>query len=219
VDPRFYVRSKDFFFEGKVFSVIMNETAGETTGHPTDYNTSKSINAVKYKDSMVYTNARRFVVVRQKREYCFACPIYTYSGRGTTKPGVQASEHGIAYSYGCQPTLLPGEFGITKASLTVVMTEGERDLEAASRIYYGIHHPIQYNVKVKDVGYVLPEQIPVLIANWKAEDLGTEQSSTVTATAEIPQERLDRRAGEITASWVQNKGRGGGKARDDQEVP
>jgi hypothetical protein len=195
IDPSFYVRSKPFFHEGKVFSVIMNETAGSTAATPyaTDYNTSRSINAVKYQDNWVHTNVRRFVVVRQKREFCFACPIYTYSGRGTTKHGVQASEHGIAYSSGSQPTLLPGEFGITKVSLPVIMTPGERFLDTASRIYYGIHHPIQYNVKVKDVGHVVPELVYKLIDNWKEEDGGTQQSQTVTAHAEVPQERLEGR--------------------------
>jgi hypothetical protein len=188
VDPSFYVRSKSFFYEGKVFSVIMNETAGTTataSHRATDYNTSMSF--VKYQDNMVYTNVRRFVVVRQKREFCLACPIYTYSGRATTKPGVQASEHGIAYSWGSQPTLLLGEFGITKPSLTVVMAEGEKVLDKASRIYYGIHHPVQYNVKVKDIGHVVPGQVHLLISNWKAEDGETKQSGEVTANAEAPQ--------------------------------
>jgi hypothetical protein len=171
----------------------MNETAGSTaaTPHATDYNTS--ISAVKYQDNLVYTNVRRFVVVRQKREFCFACPIFTYSGRGTTKHGVQASEHGIAYSWGSQAALLPGEYGITKPSLAVVMTEGEKVLDRASRIYYGIHHPIQYNVKVKDVGYVVPDQVHSLILNWKAEDGETKQSGKVTANAEVPQGGYQRR--------------------------
>jgi hypothetical protein len=121
----------------------------------------------------------------------FFSPIYTYSGRGTTKHGVEASEHGIAYSWGNQATLLPGETGITKPSLQVVMTEGERDLDRASRIYYGIHHPIQYNVKVKDVGYVVPDQVPILIENWKKEDGETKQSGKVTASAEMPQKLLE----------------------------
>jgi hypothetical protein len=71
------------------------------------------------------------------------------------------------------------------------MTEGERDLDRASRIYYGIHHPIQYNVKVKDVGYVVPNQVHTLIQNWKEEDGETKQSGKVTANAEMPQELLE----------------------------
>jgi hypothetical protein len=53
---------------------MMNETAGSTRKTPSavDYNTSTSINQVKYLDNFVYTNVRRFVVVRQKHEFCFA---------------------------------------------------------------------------------------------------------------------------------------------------
>jgi hypothetical protein len=118
-------------------------------------------------------------------------PIYTYSGRGTTKHGVQASDHGIVYSYGTQATLLPGEFGITKPSLQVVMAQGEKDLHVASRIYYGIHHPIQYNVKVKDIGYVVPDQVHILIANWKDDGTGAEQLRQAITQAEMPQKLLE----------------------------
>jgi hypothetical protein len=105
-------------------------------------------------------------------------PIYTYSGRATTKPGVRAAEHGIVYSWGGRAELLPGEVGITKTPLPVVMSESHTRLDKASRIYYGIHHPIQYNNKVKDVGYVPGECIPSLIGNWKAQnELGTEQGT------------------------------------------
>lgn len=53
----------------------MNETAGVTAqsgSRAMDYNSSVSINRVKYMDNFVYTNVRRFVVVRQKREFCYA---------------------------------------------------------------------------------------------------------------------------------------------------
>jgi hypothetical protein len=172
----------------------MNETAGSAsrTPHAVDYNTSHSFNAVKYEDNIVYTNVRRFVVVRTKREFCFACPIFTYMGRATTKPGVKANEHGIVYSYGQKPQLLPHEGGITKPSLPVIMSDNNSILDKASRIYYGIHHPIQYNVKVKDIGYVLQQLIPTLIGNWREEDENdTQQESADTQAAEDSDESDD----------------------------
>jgi hypothetical protein len=188
VDPSFFVRSKSFFPEGKVFAVIMNETAGSTARMPkdnvVDYTTA-SISAVKYRDNFVHTNVRRFVVVRQKREFCFACPIFTYRGRATTKPGVQAKEHGVIYSEGQSPQLIQGETGITKASIGVVMAHSQTNLDVASRVYYGIHHPIQYNVKVKEIGQVVQSHLPTLIGNWKEEDdAETQQENMVTAAAE-----------------------------------
>jgi hypothetical protein len=183
----YYVRDRKFFVEGKVFAVIFSETAGSTAA--TSYNSSISnMTEARFSGHFVYTQSRRFVVVRSKREFCFACPIFTYSKRATLKRGVRAEEHGIAYSNGQEPKLLKGEKGIKKPSLAVAMAPGEQNLHIASRIYYGIHHPIQYNVKVKDIGQVIPHHVPALIGNWKAEDEGeTRQAPEVTAAAEEPE--------------------------------
>jgi hypothetical protein len=97
-------------------------------------------------------------------------PIFTYGNRGTTKRGVRAEEHGIIYSWGNTPQLVQGESGITKQSIGVQMSDGVPDLHISSRVYYGLHHPIQYNVKVKDIGQVLASHVPALIGNWKSED-------------------------------------------------
>ncbi|KAH7409820.1 hypothetical protein DE146DRAFT_327526 [Phaeosphaeria sp. MPI-PUGE-AT-0046c] len=171
---------------------MFNETAGETA---TAYN--KSISEVRFSGNRVYTSARRFVVVRVKREFCYACPIFTYSNRATTKDGVRPEEHGVVYSYGREAKLVDDERGIVKPSIAVEMASGEPPLHVASRIYYGIHHPVQYNVKVKHIGQVIDNHLPALIGNWKAEDNGeTKQAADVTASAddddlpEIPEERL-----------------------------
>ncbi|EDU42931.1 conserved hypothetical protein [Pyrenophora tritici-repentis Pt-1C-BFP] len=100
---------------------------------------------------MVHAQIRRFIVVQQKREFCYALPIFTYNKQGTKKPGVVPSEHAIAYSYGYEPILLPGEARLEKDPICIVSNDSE-PLSTASRIYFGIHHPIQYNVKVKDLG-------------------------------------------------------------------
>lgn len=67
------------------------------------------------------------------------------------------------------------------------MSEGVGNLHVASRIYLGIHHPIQYNNKVKDIGYVPRDVVPILIGIWKAE-IDTDQAPEVTEHAEIPDE-------------------------------
>jgi hypothetical protein len=187
----YFVRDRKFFQEGKVFAVIFTEPAGSTA---TSYN--NCLSEARFQDNLVFTQVRRFVVVRRKREFCFACPIFTYSGRATLKRGVRAAEHGIAYSEHQKPRLLSGETGIIKSSLAVSMAQGEPILDIASRIYYGIHHPIQYNVKVKDIGQVLPGHLPALISNWKAEDDSeTRQAAEVTLAAEEPELPLVREEG------------------------
>jgi hypothetical protein len=83
---------------------------------------------------------------------------------------VRPDEHAIAYSYGYSPQLVPGELELRKHPIGVVMHDGERMLSVASRIYFGIHHPIQYNVKVKDLGYVHPEYMATFLGYWKMEN-------------------------------------------------
>jgi hypothetical protein len=197
LDPSYFVRDKSFFYEGRVLSIILSENAGSHASarartKVTDYTTSSLINEVRFKNNFIYTTVRRFVVVRQKREFCFACPIFTYSGRACTKQGVRPAEHGIIHTWGRKAQLLPGERGISKASLSVVMANNEPPLDKASRIYYGIHHPIQYNVKVKEIGYIPRDQVPILIGQWRQEDdKETEQSSEVTQYADTPLAEVD----------------------------
>ncbi|OAK95405.1 hypothetical protein IQ06DRAFT_59089 [Phaeosphaeriaceae sp. SRC1lsM3a] len=172
MSPAYLVRPRQFFHEGKVFAVIMNETAGATASRPTIYASdhhNSNINAVRYSDNLVFTAVRRFVVVRPRKEFCYACPIFTYGNRATTKPGLQPSAHGIVYTWGSSPQTLPGETNDLKSSVPVVMKAGEMPLAATSRVYYGILHPIQYNVKVKDIGYVPGDNVPALMSNWRDE--------------------------------------------------
>lgn len=191
IDVSFYVRSRSFFTVGRVFAVMWNETASETanvTVPPVDYTTSSVINRVRYRDNFVYTNVRRFVVVKAKTEFCFACPIFTYSNRGTTKRGVRPEEHAIVFTSGYEPQLVQGETGITKPSISVVQEEGSPPLNIASRIYFGIHHPVQYNVRVKDIGHVPQEQVSTLVGIWREEDdKDSGQSQDVTDNAERPE--------------------------------
>lgn len=159
-----------------------------------DYNTNLS--KVKYNE-YVHTQVRRFIVTKRKREFCFAVyvpqllssaftwlmsysPIFTYGNRGTTKRGVVADEHAIAYSLGTHPQLLLGEAPLAKAPIPIIMDEGATLLAAASRIYFAIHHPIQYNVKVKSLGYIHPDWLPTFLGYWNQENYDSRQDLDVT---------------------------------------
>lgn len=168
LDPAYYVRPENYFQEGRLFAVLFTEAAGmqSTLNAVTDYNTA--ISRVRYNE-LAHTQVRRFIVVRRKRGFCFAVPIFTYSNQGTKKPGVVPDEHSIAFAYGQEPRLLPGEQPLSKSAICIVMNEGE-GLVRASRIFFGIHHPIQYNVKVKDLGYVHPDYMPAFLGYWNQEN-------------------------------------------------
>jgi hypothetical protein len=68
----------------------------------------------------------------------------------------------------------------------MVMAEGQARLPIASRIYFGIQHPVQYNVKVKDLGYVREDCVATLLGYWHMEhgvygDLAPSIASTPSA--------------------------------------
>jgi hypothetical protein len=96
-------------------------------------------------------------------------PVFTYGGQATTKPGVRASEHAIVYTSGYAPTAQPAETGMTKDPIPVDAPNNVAVLSAHSRINFGIHQPIQYNVKVKDLGMVPRNYIQNLVGYWQEE--------------------------------------------------
>ena len=64
------------------------------------------------------------------------------------------------------------------------MTKSEKPLAIASRVCFGIHYPVQYNVKVKDLGSVHQDWLPILLGYWRsANNVKTQQSSNETNVA------------------------------------
>jgi hypothetical protein len=72
-------------------------------------------------------------------------------------------DHGVIHTTPTAPYLLPGE-ALTKYSIQVQSTEGEQ-LEPASRVNYGKAYVVEHNVKVLDVGMVIPSH-QYLIAQY-----------------------------------------------------
>ncbi|KAI4633817.1 uncharacterized protein J4E87_000983 [Alternaria ethzedia] len=179
--------------------VLFTEPAGANalTGlNPmADYNTSLSM--VKYNE-YVDTQIRRFIVTKRKREFFFAVPIFTYYGQATTKHGVAADEHAIAYSFGQQPQLVHGEAPLRKSPIPIVMEENNKALAYASRIFFAVHHPIQYNVKVKNLGHVHPDYLPTFLGYWNQENSDSRQDIDITAD----QGRVDEVQGHETQDPV-----------------
>ncbi|KAH3953826.1 hypothetical protein HBH53_028300 [Parastagonospora nodorum] len=184
LDSSYYVRNRSFFQEGRLFSVLFNEPVnanGMRSNGVTDYNSALSYVML---GGVAHTQVRRFIVVRNRKAFCYAVPIFTYHGQGTLKSGVVPQEHAIAYSYGTTPQLLPAEEPLSKGPICIVTNEGEKSLSQASRIFFGIHHPIQYNVKVKDLGYVHPNEVPRFLGYWTMEhNMETHQAQEVTMEA------------------------------------
>ena len=174
------IRPSDFYTVGKVFSTLFTEPYS---------NTSKNSNSPKVTTVIfgerVYTQIMRFVVVQRGKGICYACPILTYDGRGTLKPGCNPEEHSIAYMQGTEPVAITGEKGIVKMPIEIIpLAKNTEPLDSASRIRFGRGQVIQYsNAKVKEIGHVADSHIQRLIAYWREEICGEHNQ----------QERIDMR--------------------------
>ncbi|KAF3053008.1 hypothetical protein E8E11_010719 [Didymella keratinophila] len=122
----------------------------------------------------VYTQIRRFVVVSVRKNFVHACAISTYKGCGTLKNGCDPREHAVVYNTGINPEscYLDGEKdkGLYKEPIQVRPADQSSDLQPTSRIRFGKIYSIEWNVKVKDIGRVVAEDLSALKANYHEEN-------------------------------------------------
>ena len=95
-------------------------------------------------------------------------PITTYSGRATTKPGVDQSAHTIVYTDKKPPEKLEGEKRMNKDPLRITPRSPDEKLDPLSRINLGKVQPIQHNWKVREIGKVEEKCLPKLVKYYKA---------------------------------------------------
>lgn len=100
--------------------------------------------------------------------------ISTYSERGTLKPGCNPREHAVIYNKGIDPETcyLEGERenGLCKEPIEVDAGNSGSYLKPRSRIRFGKAYSIEWNVKVKDIGKVVPRDMSKLLAYYEEED-------------------------------------------------
>jgi hypothetical protein len=99
-------------------------------------------------------------------------PITTYSGRGTTKQGCRPSEHAIVYFSGTTPRYVEGEYGngMTTDPIEIVPADRNATMDPASRLRFGKTFPVEWNVKVKEIGRVASHDMAKMIQYWQEED-------------------------------------------------
>ncbi|KAI1608380.1 hypothetical protein EDD36DRAFT_97255 [Exophiala viscosa] len=154
LDPSYEERQAWFFTKGRIFAMIWHENLGSHHGK-TSTASDKHV-SIGFSGEMVYSNIRRMVVVRQRQGYCVVVPILSYGEKGVKKamPRSEKQAHAIIYKNGHSiPTSLPGEPEFTKRPIAADMRRGET-LWPSSRIHFGKHHTVEYNVKVKDIGNI-----------------------------------------------------------------
>lgn len=145
--------------------MLYSEAASENMARG---NENDAVTIIRFGES-VYSQIRRFVVVSVRHGFVKACGISTYSGRGTLKPGCKPKEHAAVYLSGSYPVTFQGE-ELTKEPIEIQPADSSVRITAASRVRFGKTYPIEWNVKVKDIGRVIPEHISKLITYWRMED-------------------------------------------------
>ncbi|GAB7325640.1 hypothetical protein MBLNU13_g09620t1 [Cladosporium sp. NU13] len=163
LDPGFKVRKDNFFTVGRVFRVLWTEPAGSAPG--SQIVSSGEIYPIAFGER-AFSKIRTFVVVRAAAMYSTCVPIYTYSGRGDVKPGIDSREHCAVYAGGTPPVNRGTSLGLLP-SIRVDPDDRRAILETASLINFGRVYTIEHNVKVKAFGIVNRSDLPALLRNYQ----------------------------------------------------
>ena len=162
-------RPREFFQRGRVFSTLWSESAGKistsTSRHPEA--------SVSSYNEQAYARIRRFIVIREGANYCYALPITTYGGRGVAKHGVNKSDHCIVYTGQTAPSAIwdehprPGESGMRPIAIRVDPDSSAEELDEMSRIDLCGIARIEHNAKVRSYGRVDKQSMPDLLEAFR----------------------------------------------------
>jgi hypothetical protein len=112
----------------------------------------------------IFSETRRFVVVRSGHGYSLCCPIQTYQKRGTTKSRINVENHAIVYTAGSEPKLLPEEESPGMGSFQIVMEDKSVTVDQSSRLNFGKVYTVEHNIKVRNVGKINKDSLSRLKA-------------------------------------------------------
>ena len=183
----FRVRNHPFFVLGRVFLVLWVEPAGENTTVVTSVERSDpdppGFSRGRYQER-VYSKVRRFVVIREGKDYCSALPVVTYGRQGVGKRGVVKAEHAIVHTTRDSPRPVPAELphrnedGMRSQPIRIVPDQPTDKLDSMSRIDFGKIYTIQHNIKVKPFGNVHERSRGALFTQfnnvWKKDPQGSD---------------------------------------------
>jgi hypothetical protein len=133
---------KAFFKKTRVFAMLWAEPRGFT--------------------DHAFMEIVRFVVVKKMPAHSICLRISTYSGQGTTKPGVVPNDHAAVVPLGTPKgtyTKHPkGEF-MMKLPLEVKIEYPGETIDPMSRINFAKPYTVEHNVKVRNVGRVVGDSV------------------------------------------------------------
>jgi hypothetical protein len=155
---------------GQIFSIILPRTDDSVPAYSISpyHIAALSNDTTSLVDSGIQTvQHHHFVIVQPEVEVFFALPITTYRGHATTECGVIPSDHAILCHRSEKPHLVPHETGITMDHFSMIVLDQTDPPLPTSRINFGAYYPIQYNVKVKNLGYIPEKQLGRLVDYWR----------------------------------------------------
>jgi hypothetical protein len=165
-----------FFKVGRVFMTLWSEPASSTV-RDGPHISSSSVGG------RIYSETRRFVVVRGGPGYSICCPIQTYGRQGTTKSRVSVENHAIVFTAGSEPKLLPQEQPPGMGSFPIVLGDKSVTIDPSSRLNFGKVYTVEHNIKVRNVGKVEKEWLPRLrAALFKSMGVDASDAETETET-------------------------------------
>jgi hypothetical protein len=93
----------------------------------------------------------------------------TYGGQGTSKPGIEASSHAIAYMSNSHPARLASETGMTKQPICIDPAGPDQTLHQMTRINFAKTYTVEHNFKVMTIGKVADNSMHLLKAYFAIE--------------------------------------------------
>jgi hypothetical protein len=124
------IKPQRFFKVGRVFMTLWSEPAG-SSARDGPHISSSSVGG------KIFSENRRFVVVRARPGYSLCCPIQTYRKQGTTKSSTSLENHAIVFATGSEPKLLPQEQPPGMGSFPVVLGDKSVTIDPSSRLNFG----------------------------------------------------------------------------------
>ena len=155
-----------YFKKGRIFKVLWPEPKGELGSDSSMNTTTETISLEDGGRSIstaLHIKARMFVVVRPRPQHCLCLPIYTYSQQGTSKAGIKAEDHAPLIQDNTLVEYHPGEEqDKLRKPVLLILEDSEMHWSPLSRINLSQIQTVQYNLRVRTVGRVLPDCLPDL---------------------------------------------------------
>ena len=175
MEAGYHKRDSRWFSVGRVFTVLWHDNATAVKRYAND----TGLTTPGPYGQKIYSQIRRFAVVKQGHGFSWAIPIHTYRAQGTTREsfGDQDREaHAIIHMTDVEPVLLPEERFMRKNPIAVDGASEDKKLHPTSRIRFDKVYTIEHNVLVRNVGKISEHSMPYFLKYWREQVVVDEET-------------------------------------------